>query len=164
MDRSDGRNPFDPETYNRPAASIKTMLELRAFCADFFDKHVRTSVKIEEEHITIFLALITSSQSFFARARAVIPELQIPDVESSHPNENVQVFLSATRGARGPSGKQWEFLPEESAWMKLAKDGMENFAKNLASNVMGHKKQPSDSSARDSPSKHTPILQLHQVR
>ena len=166
MERSDGKNPFDPETYNRPAVSIKTMLELRAFCADFFNKHIRTSVDTDEQDIAAFLALITQSSGFFARARAVIPELQVPDVESSLSNENesVQLFLDATRGARGPSGKQWEFLPEEPAWTKLAKDGMEHLAKDLANKGLVHQKQPSDASPRGSPSKHTLTPQLPQVR
>ena len=164
MERADGKNPFDQETYIKPAASIKTMLELRAFCADFFDKHVRTGVNTNEGDIASFLALITHSPSFFARARAVIPELQAPDVESFHPNENVQILLYATRNVRGPPGKKWEFLPEEPAWAKLAKDGMENFAKNLVSSGTGHMKQPSDASGRGSPSKYTLIHQLEWVR
>lgn len=163
MERPDGKNPFDPETYIRPAASIKTMLELRAFCTDFFDKHVRTSVNTDEEDIATFLTLITHSPSFFYRARAVIPELQEPDLGSPHPNENVQVILYATRELRGPPGKKWEFLPEEPAWTKLAKDGMENFAKNMAINGMGQKEETSDAGARGSPSKHASYYPLHQV-
>ena len=155
MERSDDKNPFDPDTYDRPALSIKTTLELRAFCAEFFDRHIRTSVKTDEEDIAAFLALITYSQSFFARARAVIPELQAPDVESSHPNENVQVFLYAIRDMRGPPGMKWEFLPEESAWTKLAKEGMDNLARNIANNGTRHNKQASDASARGPSSKHT---------
>lgn len=113
MEPPDGKNPFDPDTYNRPAASIKTMLELRAFCADYFDKHIRNSVNPDEEDVAAFLGLITQSPNFFARARAVIPELQTPDVDLSHLNDlndNVKVFLYATSGVRGPPGKKWEFL------------------------------------------------------
>lgn len=156
MEPPDGKNPFDPDTYNRPAASIKTMLELRAFCADYFDKHIRNSVNPDEEDVAAFLGLITQSPNFFARARAVIPELQTPDVDLSHLNDlndNVKVFLYATSGVRGPPGKKWEFLPEEPAWSKLAKDGMENLAKNLAKEGKGHQKQASDASSRGSPGK-----------
>ncbi len=155
MDRVDGKNPFDPETYIKPAATIQTMIELRAFCAEFFEKHIRTSVGTDEEDIAAFLALITHSPNFFARARAVIPEFKAPDLESSYPNENVRVFLDATRDVRGSLGKEWEFLPEESAWTKLIKDGMD-----MAIRGLGHMKHLSDASARDSPSKHTSILQL----
>lgn len=162
MERPDGKNPFDHETYNRPAASIKTMLELRAFCAEFFDKHVRTSLNRDDEDIATFLGLITHSPSFFARARAVIPELEAADVESCHPNDNVRIFWEATRGMRGPPGKKWEFLPEEPAWTKLAKDGMENIAKNLAKEGKGHKKQSSDAASRGSPSKHELFFQAHR--
>ena len=94
MDRPDGKNPFDPETYSRPAATIATMIELRAFCADFFEKHIRTSAGTNEEEIAAFLALITHSPKFFARARAVIPEFQADDLESSYPNDNVRVFCT----------------------------------------------------------------------
>ncbi|KAL9065518.1 MAG: hypothetical protein Q9161_008170 [Pseudevernia consocians] len=151
MERLDGKNPFDPETYIRPAASINTMLELRAFCADFFDKHVRTGANTDKEDIATFLALITHSPNLFIRARAVIPELQEPDSDLLHPNENVQVFLNATRELRGSPGKKWEFLPEEPAWTKLAKDGMDNFAKNMPFDEMGQLEQTSDAGARGSP-------------
>ena len=163
MDRPDGKNPFDPDTYNRPSANIKTMLQLRAFCADFFDKHVRTGSNTEEEDIASFLALITHSPSFFARARAVIPELQAPDGDSSHPNDSIRAFLYATSAVRGPPGKKWEFLPEEPAWTKLAKDGIENFAKNCADEGKEHKTQVSDAGSPGSSSKHNPPLQAHRT-
>lgn len=163
MERLDGKDPFDPETYSRPAPSIQTMLELRAFCADFFDKRVRNSANLQGEDIASFIALITYSAGFFARARAVIPELQAPDVGSTHPNVNVQAFLYATHGARGEPGQKLDFLPEESAWTKLAKDGMDNFSKNTVNDETGHKKQPSNTSARRSPGKHTFVLRSHQV-
>ena len=153
MERLDGRDPFNPDTYNKPAASITAMLELRAFCADFFQKHMRTSVKTKEEDSVSFLALIMHSPSFFARARAVIPELQAPEVDSFHPNQNVQLFLLATQGVRGPPGKKWEFLPEEPAWTKLAKDGMENMAKMSAKDMTEHKKQPSNANSHSAPGK-----------
>ena len=163
MERSDGKSPFHHETYHRPAASIKTMLELRAFCAEFFDKHIRTSVSRDEEVIASFLALITYSSNFFARARAVIPELQAPDVLSSHPTENVQLFLSATRHMRGPPSKQWEFLPEEPAWTRLAKDGMEDLTRNLANDVIDHQSLPSDTNPSGSPGKPLSFSHFRQV-
>lgn len=153
MERPDGRDPFNHDTYNKPAASIKAMLELRAFCADFFQKHIRTGVKTREEDSVSFLALIMHSTSFFARARAVIPELQASEVDSFHPNQNVQLFLLATQGMRGPPGKEWEFLPEEPAWTKLAKDGMEIMAKIAANEGMEHKKQSSNASSHSAPCK-----------
>ena len=153
MERQDGRDPFDPDTYGKPAASIKAMLELRAFCADFFQKHIRTSVKTNEEDSVSFLALIMHSPAFFARARAVIPELQAPEVESFHSNQNVQLFLLATQGVRGPPGKEWESLPEEPAWAKLAQDGMENLAKIIANDGTEHKKQLSNASSHSAPCK-----------
>ena len=155
MDRPDGKNPFAPETYIKTSATIQTMIELRAFCADFFDKHIRTSVGTDEEDIAAFVTLITHSPNFFARARAVIPEFEAPDLESIYPNENVRVFLDATRDVRSSLGKKWEYLPEESAWTKLIKDGMDKAIREI-----GHMKHPSDASARDSPSKHTSFLQL----
>ena len=162
MLRFDGKNPMDPGTYKQPAPSIQSMLELRAFCADVFDKLVRTTVNMEEEDIKCFLTLITHSPGFFARARAVIPELQAPDVESFHPieNRNLKVLLRATRSARGPPGKKWEWLPEELAWTQLAKDGMENVVQDLKNHGTGHEKKRSDASAQGTPSKHTLILGL----
>ena len=163
MERSDGKNPFDPETYNTPAPSIQTMLELRAFCADFFQKRIRNGDSTEEEDIASFLALIIHSPSYFARARAVIPELQAPESEYSNPNDNVKVFLYATRGMRGPPGKKWDYLPEEPAWTKLANDGREIVGKDLTYNGTGHKEHLSDASSRTSLRKHISIFQLHQV-
>ena len=100
-----------------------------------------------------FLALIMHSPSFFARARAVIPELQAPEIDSFHPNQNVQLFLLATQGVRGPPGKEWEFLAEEPAWTKLAQDGMENLAKMSAKDMTEHKKQPSNANSHSTPGK-----------
>lgn len=163
MERSDGKDTFHPDTYNKPAPSIKTMLELRAFCADFFQKRIRYATNTDNDDVTSFLALISYSPSYFARARAVIPELQAPDVEYSNPNHEVMVFLYATRDLRGPRLKKWDFLPEEQAWAKLAKDGMKNFVKNLASEGRGHEQQLSDAGAHGPPGKHVPIIQLHQT-
>ena len=155
MERTDGKDPFDPETYSNPTASIETMLELRAFCADFFEKRIRIGTKTDEDAIASFLALISHSPSYFARARAVIPELQAPDVEYANPNNEVKVFLYATSSMRGQSGKKWDLLPEEPAWTELAKEGMKNLEKNLADKEKAHRKQLSDASARGSPSMYT---------
>ena len=81
----------------------------------------------------------------------------VDSASSDDSSDTVKVFVYATRSMRGPEGKKWEFLPEEPAWTKLAKDGMENFARNLASDGAGHKRQLSDMS-RGSPGKYTPIL------
>lgn len=163
MERLDGKDPFDPNTYNKPAPSIKTMLELRAFCAEFFQKRIRSATDTDNDDVTSFLALISYSPSYFARARAVIPELQAPDVEYSNPNHEVMVFLCATSDLRGPRLQKWDFLPEEQAWAKLAKEGMENLVMSLASERMGHEKRLSDAGTRGSPSKHSSILPLHQT-
>lgn len=164
MDRSDGKNPFEPNTYCKPVISIQTMLELRAFCADFFEKHVRNSDNTDDEDIAAFLNLIICSPSFFARARAVIPELQFPEGEPLLPtfNANVQELLLATRGVRGPSGKQWDHLPEELAWAQFIKNGTKNLVENVANDGNGHEKQPSTVSTRGSSSKYMSIIPLHR--
>lgn len=139
------------------------MLELRAFCAEFFSKRIRSATNTDNtsnDDVASFLALISYSPSYFARARAVIPELQAPDVEYSNPE--VMVFLYSIRDLMGPRLKKGDFLPEEQAWAKLAKEGMENFAKNLATEGIEHEKQLSDVGARGSPSKYKSILRLHQ--
>ena len=151
MKRLDGKNPFDPKTYNRPTASIKTMLELRAFCADFFDKRIRNNAGTKDPDFGAFMVLVCHSYSYFARARAVIPELQEPvDVEPSDRNAHITYALSATRAVRGPSDRKWDVLPEEPVWKELAKDGMDNFARNLVKYGIGYMKQSSDASAHDS--------------
>ena len=111
-----------------------------------------------------FLALIKHSPSYFERARAVIPELQAPDPECSNPNHNVQVFLEATRGMRGPPGKKWDLLPEEFAWTGLAKEGRENLANDFVNYRKWHQKQLSDASSHSSSSKHVPTVHFHQLR
>ena len=165
MDRSDGRNPFDPQTYFIPNRTIQNMLELRAFCADFFEKHVRNRVDTDAADIAAFVTLINYSQDLFARARAVIPELQTPNGEPLLPNSSayVQEVHSATRYMRGPPGLWWEHLPEEPAWAQLIPDGMNQEAKDVVDNEMGHKKQLSDASAHGSSSKHMFFVLLQQI-
>ena len=163
MEPPDSRDPFDPELYDRSNTCIQGMLMLRAFCADFFETSIRSSTnKADKEHYVSFLALINHSPSYFERARAVIPELQAPDSECSNPNHNVQLFLKATRGMRGPPGKKWDVLPEESAWNDFAKKGMENLAKDFVDYRKWHQKQLSDASSHGSSSKHVSTVQLHQ--
>ena len=158
MERSDGKNPLDPETYSKPAPNIQTMLELRAFCADFFHDRVRRSAHVDEEDITSFLALILHSPSYFARAHAVIPELQLSDAESSMLDSHVKVFVCTARGMMGPQPERWDFLPEEPAWAKLVQAGMNT----LANDSRATKKHLSDATSDGSPSKHASILQLQQ--
>ena len=155
-------DPFDPNFYT---TSIQGKLLLRAFCADSFEKIIRSSTnKSDNELVVSFLALINHSPSYFERARAVIPELQAPGSECSNPNHNVQVFLNATSGMRGPPGKKWDLLPEESAWTDFVKEEMENLAKVFADYRKRHQKQLSDASSHGSSSKHVSTFQFHQMR
>ena len=165
MEPLDSIDPFDPEFYTRTTTSTQGMLMLRAFCAYFFETIIRSSTdKADKEHLVSFLALIIHSPSYFERARAVIPELQAPDSECSNPNHNVQLLLNATRGMRGPPGKKWDVLPEESDWNDYAKEGMETVAKEFVDNRKRHQKQLSDASSHGSSSKHVSTVQLHQIR
>lgn len=162
MDRSDRRNPFDPQTYFIPEQTIETMIELRAFCAAFFETHVRNRTDADTEDIAAFVALITHSQATFARARAVIPELQLPDGEPFflNSNANVQELHSATKHLRG---LRWESLLEEPAWGRLVTAGTIQQTENVMSNETGHQKQLSDASAHGSSSKHMFCVLLHRI-
>ena len=164
MEIPDG-DPFDPEFYTRPTTCIQRKVLLRAFCASFFETSIRSSTnKADKEHMVSFLALIKHSPSYFERARAVIPELQAPDPECSNPNPNIQVFLEATRGMRGPPGKKWDPLIEESAWTDLTKQGMENLINDFVNHRKWHQKQLNDASSHASFSKHVPTVHIHQLR
>ena len=125
MERQDGHDPFDPQTYYAEnCLTIATMLELRVFCASFFESHVRHNMNpAPEETMARFIKLITDSGFFFARARAVIPELQVPNTVSFHENINTCHILLETRRFRGPPGKRWSIPADESAWSKLSNDG-----------------------------------------
>ena len=125
MERKDGRDPFDPETYNSANGyNITTMIELRVFCASFFESHVRHNTTLTDLFLnTKFLRLITHSTFFFLRARAVIPELQVPSTILSHENVNIRRLLLGTQELRGPPGKKWSIPTEELAWSKLSSDG-----------------------------------------
>ena len=143
MERQDGKDPFDAKTYTVPATTMMTMVELRVFCVDFVERHIRVNTSaLEDELMGPFINLITHSNGLFSRARAVIPELQIPQEEgsSSHPNPNVQRLLQATRDWRGPAHKKWDDLAEEPFWAKLARD------QKAANDKKEHKKQSSVSS------------------
>ena len=150
MERPDGKNPFDPDTYNRPSGTVATMLELRAFCAEFFGKCIRNNAGTDDSDIQAFITLVCHSSNYFARARAVIPELQGPiDVQSPNWNDHVKYVVSATSAMRGPSDKKWDFLPEEPGWKELARAGMENLEKVLVRHGIGHMKQSSEASDHD---------------
>ena len=125
MERQDGRDPFEPQTYfSENSLTIATMLELRVFCASFFESHVRHNMNpAPKETMTRFVKLITDSEFFFARARAVIPELQVPNTVSFHENINTCQVLLETQKFRGPPGKRWSIHADESAWSKLSNDG-----------------------------------------
>ena len=125
MERQDGRDPFDPQTYySENGLTITTMVELRVFCASFFESHVRHNMNHNpEETMTKFIKLITDSEFFFARARAVIPELQAPNTVSFHEDINICHILLETQKFRGPPGKKWSIHADESAWSKLSNDG-----------------------------------------
>ncbi len=125
MERQDGRDPFDPRTYySENGLTITTMVELRVFCASFFECHVRHNMNpAPEEMMTKFIKLITNPDFFFARARAVIPELQVPNTETFHKNINTRRILLETQEFRGPPGKRWSIHADESAWSKLSNDG-----------------------------------------
>lgn len=125
MERQDGHDPFDPQTYHfENGLTIATMVELRVFCASFFESYVRHNMNpAPEETMTRFIKLITDSEFFFARARAVIPELQVPNTVSFHENINTCHVLLETQRFRGPPGKRWSVQADESAWSKLSNDG-----------------------------------------
>ena len=126
MERQDGRDPFDPQTYysENGGLTITTMVELRVFCASFFESHVRHNMNsTPTEIMTKFIRLITDSDFFFARARAVIPELQVPNTVRFHENINTNYILLETQKFRGPPGKKWSIHADESAWSKLSNDG-----------------------------------------
>ena len=125
MERQDGRDPFDPQTYySENGLTITTMVELRVFCASFFEHHVRHNTNPTlEQTMTKFIKLITDSDFFFARARAVIPELQVPNTVSFHEDINICRILLETQKLRGQPGKKWSIHADESAWSKLSNDG-----------------------------------------
>ena len=167
MEPPDNRDPFDSEFYDEPTENNHGMgmLMLRAFCVGFFETSIRSSTnKPDNEHLVSFLVLIKHSPSYFERARAVIPELQAPDPECSHPNHNIQLFLNATRGMRGPPGKKWDLLPEEPTWTRLAKAGMENLAKQFVEYRKRHQKQLSDASSHGSSGEHVSTVELYHMR
>ena len=145
MERQDGRDPFEPQTYySENGLTITTMVELRVFCASFFESHVRHNMDpTPEETMTKFIKLITDSDFFFARARAVIPELQVPNTVSFHENINTCRILLETQKFRGLPGKKWSIHADESAWSKLSNDGRAILEKNASE----QREQGSDVSA-----------------
>ena len=110
-----------------------------------------------EETMARFIKLITDSEFFFARARAVIPELQVPNTVSFHENINTCRILLETQRLRGPPGKRWSIHADESAWSKLSNDGRAMLEKKASV----QREQGSDVSARlITPSTSTLSLQL----
>ena len=134
MERQDGRDPFDPQTYYAESClTITTMVELRVFCASFFESHVRHNMNLTPEETVIkFIKLITDSTFFFARARAVIPELQVPNTVSFHEDINICRILLETQKFRGPPGKKWSIHADDSAWSKLSNDGRANLERKAS--------------------------------
>lgn len=135
MERQDNKDPLDVATYTSPA-TIKSMIELRAFCAAFFEVYVRKQLSpiTDQDILGRFLKLICHSLLVFARARAVIPELQTQDSECEVKSDNINVerVLRATEQLRRRLGEGGGVkLIEESAWMRLAQDGKEQFAKDV---------------------------------
>ena len=110
-----------------------------------------------EDMMTKFIKLITDSDFFFARARAVIPELQVPNTVSFHENINTSRILLETQRFRGPPGKKWSIHADESAWSKLSHDGRAMLEKKASE----HREQGSDVIASPVTSSTYPIsLQL----
>ncbi len=155
MERQDGRDPFDRQTYYfENGLTITTMVELRVFCASFFESHVRHNMDpTPEETMTKFIKLITDSDFFFARARAVIPELQVPNTVSFHENINTCRILLETQKLRGPPGKKWSIHADESAWSKLSNDGRAMLEKKVSE----QREQTSDVTARPVTSSTPPL-------
>lgn len=119
------KDPYDAKTYTNPA-SIDSMINLRVFCADYFERNIRNNNTGQaNENIENFINLITTSLTIFGRARAVIPELQVPSDVSSHSNPEIQRLLAATPSLRGQRGRYWAILPEESVWYRMTQDGFD---------------------------------------
>lgn len=151
MDRQDGKDPFAATTYVVPM-TINTMIELRAFCAAFFEENLRAQAKsMDQDLLTNFISLIAGSKKVFARARAVIPELQLlGPSDTSKMNPNVQRVMQLTEHLRRWPDADYDDLPEESVWSKLAKDGEAQRAKEagvLFKKSLGHKRQASAASS-----------------
>ena len=146
MELQDGRDPFDRQSYySETGLTIATMTKLRAFCTSFFDRSVRHKTDpTNEEMISKFIKLITHSDFFFARARAVIPELQVPNTVISHENIDICRILIETQKFRGSPGKKWSITPDESAWSKLSEDGRAMLERQSKE----HKEQLGDASAQ----------------
>ncbi|KAK3170078.1 hypothetical protein OEA41_009463 [Lepraria neglecta] len=116
MDRDDGKDPFAYHTYYaKNGLTIATMIEFRAFCADFFERHVRltkrrlsprdnTSGKPSETYnsfrkpiIAGQQAVITSLQDLSARQEAFIRDLNEQFTALQAINHEQQKLLSHFR-------------------------------------------------------------------
>jgi hypothetical protein len=147
LERSDGKDPFDFRTYYAEnGLTITTMIDFRTFCAAFFETYIRTNTSTDDFYMTKFIKLITRAEVLFKRARAVIPELQVPQELSSHDNANVRQVLLATRELRGSSTKRWSNQPEGLAWLKLVSEG------GVLADKQEKEKQALNASGQTSPS------------
>ena len=165
MDRHDGKDPFDATTYNSPA-TLNSMVALRVFCDTFFDQHIRDHVEpIHETSLTNFVTLITSSDAFFARARAVIPELQplASPNETTHSNPNIQRVLQLTKDLRRSPSADLSELVEDLVWSRLAKLSWQQRAHQTGHIVKDSKEQKSRPSSPLIPSKVLLSLELHSL-
>lgn len=119
MEHSEGKNPLNPSTYLTPA-TISSMIKFRKFCVDYASYHLHDDKgNVYNQSLTQFVSLIAHSDQLFARARAVIPELQMPGEQtSSHASPMLHSLLHATLDLRGSADKMWEPLPEEPVWKK----------------------------------------------
>ena len=153
MERRDGRDPLNAKTYSSPA-TIQSMIELRAFCAAFFDQLVRVRAPPINDHLLArFVTLITSKAALFARARAVIPELQLRllNSEMAHLHPNVQRVLQATEDLRRSPDADGGVLIEGSVWSRLAQDGQERFGSEAEVVMRESKARPRKTSGANSP-------------
>ena len=147
LERSDGKDPFDFRTYYAEnGLTITTMIDFRTFCAAFFETYIRTKTSTDDFYMTRFIKLITRAEVLFKRARAVIPELQVPQEQSCHDNANIQQVLLATRELRGSKTKRWSNQPEELAWLKLVTEG------GMLADKQKEEKHTLDASGQTSPS------------
>ena len=129
---------FNVRTYTSPA-TVASMMKLRQFISDYFTQNIcladpGSTQHFHDDHdrhaqdfnIQPFLGLITYSPAIFARARAVIPQLQISQhQEVCHPNPNIEALLMATMDLRGQQYGSGEELPEEVVWQKHREQEME---------------------------------------
>ena len=166
MEREDGKDPFDASTYDSPT-SLNSMVELRVFCADFFDDHIRGDAEtIDQSSLIRFVSLIASSETLFTRARAVVPELQSypsPN-ETPHPNPNIQRVLQLTEDLRRLPPPDFGEHMEDVVWKRVAKDRRERRARHLGYLGNDSKGQSTRSGSPLIPRKHLLSLERIMIR